>query len=165
MKRRKGTVFDVPIGLTLIFIVAIAILVTSLSNNIVMSAYANNTQTNQSTVLVREKMTATFNTFNYGFLIAFVGMWITICILAYYSDYHPLFFMLSIVIMLLSVFYSFFLSNAYWSFVQSSSVLQALAEQFWIVTHIMKHLPFYTTGFSFLVGFVTYMGKRGSWQQ
>lgn len=157
----KGTVLDAIIGLILIFIIAVAIILFSYSNNIVMEAFANNPQTNESTSLIREKMTATFNTFNYGFLIAFVGMWITICILAYYSDYHPLFFILSIIVMVASVFFSFFLANAYWDFIQSSSSFQTLAEQYWVVTHIMKHLPFYTTGFNFLVAFVTYMGKKG----
>ena len=160
---KKGTVFDIPIGLTLIFIIAIAILITSFSNNTMMDAFASSATTNQSTQLVQTKMRATFDTFNYGFLIAFIGMWITICILAYFSDYSPMFFILSIVVILISVFYSFFLANAFWEFIQSSSTFQALAEQFWVITHLMKNLPFYTTGFGFLVAFVTYMGKRGNW--
>ena len=160
---KKGTVFDIPIGLTLIFIIAIAILITSFSNNMIMGAFANSTTTNQSTQLVQTKMSATFDTFNYGFLIAFIGMWITICILAYFSDYSPIFFILSIIIILFSVFYSFFLANAFWDFIQSSSAFQALAEHFWVITHLMKNLPFYTAGFGFLVAFITYMGKRGNW--
>jgi len=159
---RKGFVLDIFFGLIIIFLIAIFIIIGAFANGVVMDAWKNSNSTlvNDSTANTRTWMNNTFNTFNYGFLIAVVGMFFIVGILSYYSAMHPAFYPIVIIVIVLSVFFCMMLSNVYWSFVQSNAIFQALAEQFWVVTWIMKNLPFVDMAFSFLIAIITYFGKR-----
>jgi hypothetical protein len=159
---RKGFVVDVIVGLIFLFLIAIGIIVFAYGNNIVFSAFQNNTATN-ITEIARAKgyMQNTFNTFNYGFLFAVFGMFFTIALLSYYTNNNPMFIPISLIMVIISVFFSYFLANFYWDIIHATPAFLLLAEQFWVVTFIMKNLPFVTMAFDFLILLVTYLGKRG----
>lgn len=158
----KGSVLDVIVGVALIFIVSISMIIFSFGNSVVMGAFENNTATNQSTAKARTYMNDFFNTFNYGFLFVYFGTLLTVGILAYYSNMNPLFYPISGLVMIIAIFLSIFLAEAYNTVVNSNANFTALAEQYWIMTFIMKNLPFFTAIFDGFVGLMTYLGKRGN---
>lgn len=156
----KGFVFDLLFGIFLLFLIALFIIIMAFGNQLVMGAFGNSTAMGNATASkLNTYMTNTFNTFNYGFLFAVVGLFFSVGILAYFIHLHPIFFPFIIIVIAIAVFVSFFLSNAYWSFVNSSSAFLALAEQFWVVTWFMKNLPFVTFIFGVFVSILTYVGK------
>jgi hypothetical protein len=157
---KKGIILDVIFGIILLFIVAIAIIVYSFANSIVMGAFANST-VNASTTKIQTAMNDTFATFNYGFLFAVLGMFLSVGVLGYFTNLHPIFYPFLIIVNAITIFISFYLANAYWSFVTTNATFQAIAEQFWVVTYIMKNFPFVTMIYCFFVDLLVWMGKKG----
>jgi hypothetical protein len=157
---KKGFIFDILFGMILLVVIAFFIIIGAWANSLVMGAFANST-VNASTTTIQTAMTSTFNTFNYGFLFAVVGMFLTVGILAYYINLHPMFYPFLFIIMVIIIFVSFYLANAYWSFVTANASFQAVANQFWVVTWIMKNLPFTMMIYCFFIALMTWIGKKG----
>jgi len=151
---------DILFALPTLFIIALFIIAFSYSNNVLTSAFENVTMiSNETKAKITVPAKAFFDTFNYGFLAIVVATFILISALAYWSNMHPMFFPISLFVMAIAVFFSFFLANAYWDFVNTSAEFLALANQFWVVTYIMKNLPFIVTAFCFFLAYITYKGK------
>ena len=158
----KGSVLDIFVALALFTIVAITLLAFSYSSDIIVGVYNDSALlSDESKDVITSSITGTFETFNYGFLTIVVATFITISILAYYVNAHPMFFPISLFISVIAIFFSMFLSNAYWSFVNTDAIWIAMANRYWVVTYIMKHLPAITTLYSGFVLWITYRAKTG----
>jgi hypothetical protein len=161
---KKGSIIDIFYALTILFIISIALLICVLINITMMGAFVtnfqNNTQMNASIQKIQTAMTNTYNEFNYGFLFIYVAMLISISVLDYFVDTHPLFLPLTIIVQIFSVFYSMLLANIYWYFINGSPQIQAIANDFFVMTFIMKNLPFFDVLYIAIIDIVMYMKKR-----
>lgn len=158
----KGSILDIFVALILFTIVAFTLFITAYSNDIIVDAYQNVTiLSNESKTMISDSFIGWFNVFNYGFLTIVIATFITISILAYYVNAHPMFFPISLFISIIAIFFSMFLSNAYWEFINSEAIWITMANRFWIVTYIMKHLPLITALYSGFVLWITYRAKTG----
>lgn len=158
----KGSILDIFVALILFTVAAITLLTFSYSNDIIVGVYNDTALLSNATKdVITSSMIGTFDTFNYGFLTIVVATFIVISILAYYVNAHPMFFPISLFVSIIAVFFSMFLSNAYWSFINTGAIWTALANRYWVVTYIMKHLPIITTLYSGFVLWITYRNKTG----
>jgi hypothetical protein len=162
---RKGSIVDIFYALTILFIISICIIIYAFFNGVIMGAFVtsfgNNTAMNTSLQKVQTSTINFYNSFNYGFLFIYFIMLISIASLDYFVYTHPIFLPLTIIIQVVSIFFSMILANAYWYFINASPLFQVIANQFFIVTFMMKNLPFFDVIYCGVVDLVMYMTKRG----
>ena len=162
---RKGSIVDIFYAMSILFVIAICIIIYAFFNGLIMgsfiTSFGNNTAMNASLQKVQTATTNFYNNFNYGFLFIYFIMLISIAALDYFVYTHPIFLPLTLIIQFFSIFYSMILANAYWYFINSSTLFQAIANQFFIVTFMMKNLPFFDVIYCGVVNLVMYMTKRG----
>lgn len=156
----KGSL-DLIIGLVLITIISIFFILGSFFLGTVADVFESNNDTSNFTVVAVASMRNVQATFNTGFLVIFIGMLIGIFVLCYFSDQHPMFFPLSALLVILAIFLSFHLANTYWAVINASADFLAIAEENWMITFIMRGLPFWTTIYGFIILYFTYASKRG----
>lgn len=95
----------------------------------------------------------------FGFV--FVGLSIAAVIGASLIDVHPVFFVLSIILLIAFIMVTAILSNSYYS-LASNAAFSSFAEDFKIMYYLMTHLPFYTLIEGLLIGVVLYGKARSS---
>jgi len=162
----KGDVLSIFVALALFMVVSITLLLFAFSSDVIVEVYTNSSMlTNSTKDVITGAIIGTFDTFNYGFLAIVIATFITITILAYYVNAHPMFFPISLFISVIAIFFSMFLSNAYWTFINTDAIWLALANRYWVMTYIMKHLPLITTFYSGFILWITYRAKTGATQE
>lgn len=104
------------------------------------------------------------NTFNYGFVIIMFGMGIAGVIFAWLVPTHPIFVILSIIMLLISVVILPIFSNAFETFSTNPSMSSATAN-FPVMTYFMNNLPLIEVIFGALTMIVMYTRWRSSGQE
>lgn len=95
----------------------------------------------------------------FGFV--FVGLSIAAVVGASLIDVHPVFFILSLILLIAFIFVTAILSNSYYT-LESNVAFSSFAEDFKIMHYIMNHLPFYTVIEGLLIALVLYGKARSS---
>jgi len=156
----KGSIIDILFAIPTLLIIALVILVFSMSSGYMTDAFNNVTGiSNETKAKITQPATAFFDTFNYGFLAILITLFVIISSLAYYSNMHPMYFPISVFVMFIAVWFSMVTANGYWEVCNASTEFTTLCNHFWVVTYCMKNLPFIVAVFCFFLAFVTYRGK------
>lgn len=160
---KKGTIQDVFPALVILLIVAFSIIIYAWTNNLIMSSFVNTFKDdpvhNESIQRVQASMQNTMNTFNYGFLVIYIAILLSIAVLDYHIYAHPLYIPVNLILIIITIFVSMVLANAFWQFCNSSPSIQAVCIQFNIVTFIMKNLPIFTFIYDVVIMIVLYVIK------
>jgi len=104
------------------------------------------------------------NTFNYGFVIIMFGMGIAGIIFAWLVPTHPIFIILSIVMLMISVVILPIFSNAFETF-SSNPTMSSAAASFPLMTYFMGNLLLIEVIFGALTMIVMYTRWRSSGQE
>ena len=137
---RKGEITDVMIFLITIFILAIGLffmifIIPYISGGLATSGL-NNSLEGAAAIQSLTGFTATVDN---GFLMLFVGLIISVLITSFLVRTHPIFIILYILFMVLTIIISFYLGNAYYDMVQNPILSTALVNSNYI-NLIMSHI-------------------------
>ena len=150
----KGSLFDVIIlGVTML-VLAIGILIGSL----VMTQIQTSTSsmlTSAGAQAALQAGTDAINTFNYGFVIIVIGGAIGSLILAWMVPSHPIFMLVSVIMLLLSVVVLPILANTYETFASTSEMASAAAS-FPLMNLLMSNMPLIGVVFGVMMMIVLY---------
>lgn len=158
----KGSIIDMFFALIFISIIAFTFFMMAFASGQVMDAYEGlpeSVVSNETKAKITTPIRSSFEVFNYGFLSVVVAIFILISALAWYSDNHPMFIPITVFVMIINVLFAIYLSNAFWEFVQSAQIWIDLANEYFIITFIMKNLPFITTAFDFFIAYIMYRNR------
>jgi len=151
----KGTIFDLFIISMIMLLVAISVLVSYY----VLNQIANTgTWSATSTSILTSGLSA-LTMFNYGFVIVFVGVSIATLIFAYMTPQHPIFFVVSLLLIIILMTIVPQYSNAYEIFIADPQI-STVAGTFPVINYIMGNLPYFIAGLAFALMFVSYMRWR-----
>ena len=99
--------------------------------------------------------TAAINTFNYGFVVIVIGGGIASLVLAWMVPSHPIFMVVSVVMLLISVVVLPVLANTYESFIGQADMATAAAS-FPLISAMMGNMPIIGVVFGVLMMIVLY---------
>ena len=105
-------------------------------------------------------MLASLDVINYGMIFMAVGLIISLVVSAFFIQTHPIFFIISIVMLMIVVVVSAPISNAFMEMVTSDS-LSAEAAEYDIATHIVGNIPLFAVVGGFLIIIALYAKPSG----
>ncbi len=149
---KKGQTTDVLTFVIIAFVAVLFILLWVYTFGIMSNAFADITQFAGS-VNVSETAENTFGQMNNAFksqadLIALAilfGMMLEIFIINYFTKKHPIFFVVHVVITMIAVLVSVYLSNIYETFITGYPFSSIIVSNMAISSSIMLHLPIWAT--------------------
>lgn len=148
---KRGQLFDVIIWLIIIFIMFIFFVGFKYGFNILTNTIVGVNQPVGNTN-VSQIGTDTFGQVNVGLdslkwlaLVITVSMILSIMISNFLIKAHPVFFIVYILITIIAVVLSVYLSNAYESILTSGNVLTQTLQSYKAMNYIMLYLPIWTT--------------------
>jgi hypothetical protein len=159
----KGSSFDIIIMSIALVLLAIGILVASVVMNAVQTTLGPTLNNAVATEALAQGVNAV-NTFNYGFIVIFFGLAAGSLIFAYLIPTHPIFIILSIIMLMVSVVVLPILSNAFESFASDSSMAGAAAS-FPVMTFFMGNMTTILIALGFLTVIVMYTRWNSSGQE
>jgi len=149
--KRKGELFDIFIVLILIFVVFIFFAGFLYGYNLLTNGILNTVQTSSS-INITQPAQQTFGQVNQGLaslrwlsLVIVVSMIISIMVSNFLVKAHPVFFIVYLLIVVVGIVLSVYLSNAYESILTSSNALTETLQSFTAMNFIMLHLPIWAT--------------------
>lgn len=104
---------------------------------------------------IMEQGKATINTFDYLFLFAFMGLGLASVIGASLIDTHPIFFVFSILLLVIIIFVGAQITNVF-NEVITTTEMAAIANSFPIMVGLMRNLPLIMLMFGSLISIVLY---------
>lgn len=160
-QRRKGDPTDIFLWLIIIFFLVISLVVAGFANSKV-SEIISTTILNQSEAY--ESINSSFITINEytvqrGFILFFGLLSIGILISSFLVRVHPVFMFLYIILLVVAIFVSVYLANAY-AAVVANGQLAALADNYQTMTWVMQHIALILVGIGAL-SMVIIFGKIG----
>lgn len=156
----KGSVLDLPfIGVALLGGAISIFFVYLMLTNFTAGLPASETEA----VGVMNAGMVTFTLFDQLFMVAAVGMCIFSVISAFFVDSHPVFFIFSVIGLMVVIFINTLLVNVFWEFATNPALI-AVANNFPYIIIFMKNLPIITLLFGLLIAIVTH-GKAGGGSQ
>lgn len=158
----KGSMFDIIIAGISLLVLGIGILVASVVMDSVQTSLNPLVPAVSQDVLTQG--VNAINTFNYGFVIIMFGLGIGGVIFAWLVPTHPIFIILSIMMLLISVIILPVLSNAFESFATNASMAPATAN-FPLMMYLMSNLPAIEIVFGILTIIVMYTRWKDSGQE
>jgi hypothetical protein len=159
----KGSMMDIIImGVTLL-VLAISILVASL----VMGNFQASTVDTLTTAGAQAALTqgaVAVNTFNYGFIVIAIGLGLGGLIFAWLVPTHPIFIIVSVIMLLIGVVVLPVLSNAFET-VSTDATMSTATSNFPLMVVFMSNLPLIGTVFGVLMIIVLYTRYQNSGTQ
>jgi hypothetical protein len=151
----KGSIFDVLIIAISLTVLAIGILVASIvMTNVQVSM--GPTLDNPVATEALQQGTNAINTFNYGFVIIAVGLGLGSVIFAFLTPTHPIFMILSILMLMIFIIIIPQLSNVYQT-MTSDAIFTGAAANFGLMSLIMNNLPLFSTVFAVMIMIALYL--------
>lgn len=148
---RKGGMFDIFVLLIIGFIVFLFFAAWLYAHNILTTELINIPQTS-NTFNISQAATDTFGQVNIALpalkwlaLVIFIAMFMSIMISNFLVKAHPVFFIVYVLITVIAVVFSAYLSNAYETIITSGNPLAATLQSFTAMDYIFLHLPIWTT--------------------
>jgi len=153
----KGSMLDLPVIISLLLGGAMTILLVFF----VVSEITNNFPATETDALyVLQKGVSAVNVFDYMFVFFAVGLGMFSVISAFFIDSHPIFFILSVIILIpIVILTSAQMTNAFDAFI-STSVFSSVANSFPYTVLLMRNLPLFCLILGILVAIVMH-GKSG----
>lgn len=156
----RGQVMELIIVFVILFIGFVGLLIGSeVYDKIVDSGKWPTTTVGNSTKVATE---STFDVLDYGLVFLAVGLIATIVIAAFFINVHPIFFIVSIVVLAIVVMVSAPLSNAFMGFATSDAV-SSHADEYSAATHAVGAIPIFAVvgGILIIIALYAKPGGRG----
>jgi hypothetical protein len=154
---KKGVITDIILAGALLFLFVIA---TFFSYTVYMKytekAGDELEDTDTGKLIVTESKRAFYN-MDYAFLLVFIGLFISTVVTAFLIRSHPIFFVLSIMLLFIVLFSAVLFSNIFEKISESPRVANA-TDTYVIMPHIMDKLPTYIFGLV-IVAFIVFFAK------
>lgn len=163
---RRGSLFDIILFISLILVIFVFFAGFMYGFNILTSTVTDPALARQITVAnITEAGQATFGQINAGLsslrwiaLVIVISMAISILVSNFLVKAHPAFFMLYILIVVVAVVLSAYISNAYESILTGENPLTATLQSFTAMDFIMLHLPIWATIIGILGAIFLFIG-------
>ncbi len=167
---RKGGLFDIFILLIVGFVVFLFFAAwvygfNLLTNQIVDSGIIVDNPFNDGTTNISDIGEDTFGAVNTGLgslkwiaLVIFIAMIMGIMVSNFLVKAHPAFFIVYVLITIIAVVFSVYISNAYETIVTSANPLGPTLQSFGAMDFIMNNLPIWTTIIGFMGAIFLFMG-------
>lgn len=159
--KKRGTVRDVAIAGAVFFAMGLFLFIVHFMNDTMRDEMLANPNVNISSEVEDafnsvDQVNMRLDWIFLGFFIAYI---IATLITAWLVGGHPIFMVAYIIVIIVSVAISPFLSNA-WEDITQSAVFGVTINSFPITNHILTTLPYYVVVLG-LIGFVVMFGKPG----
>lgn len=163
IRRKKGSITDLPILIGGIFTVAlVAILVTLLVNNINTQIQANDIIPTAGKTASTRMVDDVPNVMNGGIIFLFFGMCAVSLVLASLVPMHPIFLIFYFLEWVLLIWLGAGISNAYQAVIEME-ILATEASQYQLTTYFFHYFPYALAIFGAILAIVMYKVKGGFW--
>lgn len=153
----KGSVLD----LIIVFVIlGVTMLMLILGLKIYNEGFAEKWPTTAVGNATKTGMLASLDVLNYGMLFLAIGLVVALVVSAFFIQTHPIFFLISIVILIFVVMASAPISNAFMEMATSDS-LSAEAAQYDVATHVVGNIPLIAVVGGFLIIIALYAKPSG----
>jgi hypothetical protein len=151
----KGSVFDIPV----IFIIILFIAISIIFGFIVLSNFGTaidgmSDMPTEAKAAVSSIITI-YKFFDAGLAILFVGLVITTVLLARNIPTHPVYFILSVLAMVIVMIFCYVIKEIY-SAIASNAAVVAYSNQFPLTALLMDNIPMLALGIFVLISFAMY---------
>ena len=116
---------------------------------------ASDTMSNESKAQVQALYTRFPDVMDGLFVFMFILLWAVALLMSYLIDSHPVFFILSIVLLVFVIFIGGILANTYEDVISEDSI-SAYAAEFPMMNYIITHIIEFTVAIAFSIGVVLY---------
>lgn len=153
----KGQVLDLIMLFIIIAVIAVSLLLGShIYYNGMQEKFPNSQIGNTSKTAVE----STFQVFDYGLMMVMVGIGMATMISAFFIRSHPIFFIASLMILVIVIIVSAPISNALMGFATSDSISDE-SDRYPITVWILGNLPMIATVFGIIVIIALYAKGSG----
>jgi len=162
-KNKKGFVGDVMTIILFLFITAIVILIAYKALGVINDGLqASDDIADRGKEIMQDSKEGYVDVWDgiFGFML--VGLSIAAVIGAYMVDTHPVFMVLSLIVLAAFIIVSATMSNAYYE-VESNSAFSTFAEDFKIMHYITNHLPYYVVVEGILITVALFAKSSRDW--
>ena len=132
----RGNILDLFYLAGFTFLLAILILISSLIN----SSFQTQAASVMNTSIMDYSGTA-INMFDFGLVFIFVCLGLASFVGAFFIDAHPIFFIVCVVLMIVTVLVGAVLSNVFNQFITTSGAIGTQANSFPLMVNLMANLP------------------------
>lgn len=154
---KKGTIVDIIFVGAVLFLFAIVTLLSyTLYNEFTDKTAGKLDESDAGKTIVRESKRA-FGALDYSFLLVFVGLFISTVVTAFLIKSHPVFFVVSILLLFILIFSAVLFSNIFEE-VSEKPNLENASNTYVIIPHIMDYLPHYIFGL-IIVTFIIFFSR------
>jgi hypothetical protein len=161
-KGRKGQIFlDIIVIAIILFLAGLVFVFLHMVNNQVTNALLADDDFAEGTVqgdMLKTWDNALPTTFDNAFLIMFVLLWIFVIVSSIFIDSHPIFMIISFILLIILLSVVGVMSNSYETFIMDESVY-TFASSFPKINFIMEHLTMFLIFISFS-GLIAVFGKN-----
>ena len=149
----KGSILDLPFVVAALMLLGVSIFV---SYTILYEIDADGTFDlwNESADVIDEGVAA-MSLFDSGFVLIAIGLGLSVILTAFMINTHPVFFVLSWIMLVMMIFISAMLTNAFDKFATSTMMAGALGN-FPILTEFFRNMPLFCLIIGSLVAIVMY---------
>lgn len=156
----KGSILDLIVVVVILCVILAATLISfKVYNELSTEDFWSDTSTGTK---ARDGVGRVFNVMDFGYLLILGGAMMGAVISAFFIQTHPVFFVISFIILIIVVAISPVISNAFME-MATSSQFTTEGQSLDIMTHIMGDLPIIITVFGVLVAIALYakFGRSG----
>jgi len=160
MKNKRGSLIDILYMIIGLFMLALTIILVFFAlTKINDKIQETGTFTNESEQIIQNFEDRYINIFDIGFLVIMIALFISVIVTAFYIDVHPIFFGISVLLLISFLVISAILSNTFFDIV-GNDLLSTEASQFIVIPFIMNHFVALIVIMSFIVLGVMYAKTR-----
>ena len=160
--RKGNAVMDTTTILLVLFVSILAVIVAKVLFNDLNDDVQNDTSLSNSTKqLVASQNTAYSSLMDNGFMIIFVGLWIVMLASAFFSDTHPIFFVITIILMIGVLVIGAVIGNTYEEILEDDD-FNSIEDDFPKSHRIMSNLLVVTIIISFTITLALFGKKRNT---
>lgn len=152
--KKANAIFDTFTLTIILFMLSLFTIIGLVAFNMINTDIQADSDLDASTKLVVSDINTGYsNWFDNGFLMAFIILWIATLIASFMIDSHPIFFVVSLVLLIFILMLSVFIGNIYEEVTTSDELLIQATASFPITNWIMTHLLLISiiVGFSVLI--------------
>jgi hypothetical protein len=141
LKQKKGELTDIMIFMITLFILAVGFfiiiyVIPSITEGL-RTAGLNNTVDGANAINSLDDLG---NTVNYGFLMLFVGLVISVFITSFLVRSHPIFLFLYIFFLAITLFVGVYIGNTYYTYLETNTVFASTSNTANFINLVMNHI-------------------------
>ena len=155
-KLNKGSVFDIPV----IFVILLSLALTVIFSYVILTEFAtalDNTNIPEIAKDQVDKIIGYIELFDMGIMVMFITLGITTLLLARDLPSHPAFFILSVLGMIIVMFFTWIIQEIYTGVI-GSAALTPYAVAFPLTSQLMTNLPYVALGLFVMITLAIYTG-------